>query len=61
MEDFMAEQTDVGMLATNRLVVPEGQRVQIYVRADFNRGARMLVDLVGPCVISTVEVAAKDS
>ena len=44
-------------LSPQRIVVAEGQRVQIYLRGDETHGTRALMELVGPVTISCVEIA----
>jgi hypothetical protein len=41
-------------IAHQRIVISEGQRVQIYIRHADAHGTRALCEIVGPCVISCV-------
>lgn len=43
-------------LSHQRIVVPAGQRIQLYIRSGNAHGARALCEIVGPCVISCVAV-----
>lgn len=43
-------------LSLQRIVVAEGQRVQIYLRGGDAHGTRALCEIVGPVTISCVEL-----
>ena len=43
-------------LSHQRIIVPAMRRVQIYIRHDDAHGTRALCEIVGPAIISCVEV-----
>jgi len=46
-------------LSHQRIVVPATRRVQIYIRHDDAHGTRALCEIVGPAIISCVEVESE--